>query len=142
VLLGGHGVAPGLVPGVPGVALPDPEVLEVPDVPGEFTQGVLGELGFGDPGVVLGEAEGLVVLGLVAFGIVSGVPVVDGEVLGDVVFGVDPGTGVVVAPGVVLGVEVVPGVVLGVDVVPGVVFGVEVVPGVCAPGVVVCGIVL
>jgi hypothetical protein len=134
VLLGGHGFAPGLLPGVPGVVLPDPELLAVPDVPGEFTQGVVVPLGFVDPPVVPVEVEGEADPELpdpepVVFGLVSGVPVVEGEV----VLGVDPGVGVVVAPGVVLGVEVVPGVVLGV----------EVVPGVCvAPGEVLCGIVL
>lgn len=123
MVLGGHGFAPGLLPGVPGVALPDPETLAVPDVPGEFTQGALGVVEFG---VMPGSVEGVVVPGFVAFGVVSGVPVGDGAVDGVVALGVDPGTGVVVAPGVVLGVEVVPGVVLGVDVVP----------GVCVPGLV------
>lgn len=135
VVLGGQGFAPGLLPGVPGVALPDPETLAVPDVPGEFTHGVV--FGFVEFGVISGLPEGVVVPGLGAFGVVSGVPVVEGVVaLGVEVLGVDPGTGVVVAPGVVLGVDVVPGVVLGVVVVP----GVWVVPGVC--GVVLCGIVL
>jgi len=137
-LLGGHGFVPGLVPGAPGVALPDPDVLDVPEVPGVFTQGVVVPFGFVDPGAISGEVDGAVAPGVVAFGD-SGVPVCEGEVVGEVVLGeagVDPGTGVVVAPGVVLGVEVVPGVVEGVDVVP----GACVVFGVC--GVVLCGMVL
>jgi hypothetical protein len=134
VLLGGQGFAPGLLPGVPGVALPDPELLEVPEVPGEFTQGVVVPLGLVELPLVPVEVDGDVDPGLAVFGLDSGVPVVEGALPGEVVFGVDPGTGVVVAPGVVLGVDVVPGVVLGVDVVP----GVSVLPGELLCGMVLC----